>query len=212
LQPHRPGVDYKILLLPESKPRAKAYIGNSRQHADVVKAYVDKMCGKGFMRPSKSAWAAPVIVVKNPGGGLRICVDYRGLNELTIKNRNAPLLIRETLSRLFNAKWFTKFDIIAAFNEIRIKEGHEHMTAFLTRYSLYEYCVMPFGLTNAPATWQQYINHVLHKYLDVFCTAFLDDILIYSENESDHFKHVNKVLQALREANLFLDVDKCEFC
>jgi hypothetical protein len=112
------------------------------------------MYSNGFVRPSKSAWAAPVIVVKKPGGGLRVCVDYRGLNALTIKNRNAPPLIQETLGRLFKAKWFTKFDIVAAFNKIRIKEGHEHYSAFLTRYGLYEYCVVPFGLTNAPATWQ----------------------------------------------------------
>jgi hypothetical protein len=209
--PRRPGVDHEILLQPGAVPQAKAYISATRQHAQIVKAYIDDMIAKGFIRPSKSAWAAPVIVVKKPGGGLRICVDYRALNALTIKNRNAPPLIRETLSRLFKAKWYTKFDIIAAFNEIRIKEGHEHMTAFLTRYGLFEYNVVPFGLTNAPATWQQYINHVLHDFLDRFCTAYLDDILIYSDNEEEHIQHVTQVLAALREANLFLDIKKCEF-
>lgn len=138
-------------------------------------------------------------------------MDYRALNALTIKNRNAPPLIRETLSQLFKAKWFTKFDIIAAFNEIWIKENSIEMTAFLTRYGLYEYVVMPFGLANAPATFQQYINNVLHEYLDRFCTAYLDDILVYSETEEEHITHVNQVLAALEEANLFLDISKCEF-
>jgi hypothetical protein len=211
LQSHRPGVDHEILLQPGATPRAKAYVGANRQYTEIVKAYIDEMIVKGFIRPSKSAWAAPVIVVKKPGGGLRVCVDYRALNALTIKNRNAPPLLRETLSQLFKAKWYTKFDVIAAFNEIRIKEGHEHMSAFLTRYGLYEYCVVPFGLTNAPATWQQYINSVLHDFLDRFCTAYLDDILIYSDTEEEHIGHVRQVLSALQEANLFLDIKKCEF-
>jgi hypothetical protein len=98
LQAYRPGVDHEIILQPGAVPQAKAYVGNARQYAEVVKAYVDNILPKGFIRPSKSAWAAPVIVVKKPGGGLRVCQDYRGLNALTVKNRNTPPLIRETLS------------------------------------------------------------------------------------------------------------------
>ena len=141
------------------------------------------MLGKGYIRPSTSLYAAPVLIVKKPDGGLRICIDYRALNALIVKNRNAPLLIRETLAKLCAAKIFTKFDIIAAFNEIRIKEGEEEKTAFLTRYGLFEYTVMPFGLCNAPSTFQAFINDVLREYLDVFCSAYLDDILIYSDNK-----------------------------
>ena len=105
--------------------------------------------GKGYIRPSTSPYTASVLIMKKPDSGLRIYIDYRALNALTIKNRNTPSLIRETLARLYVAKVFTKFNIIAAFNKIRIKAGEEEKTTFLTRYSLFKYIVMPFGLYNA---------------------------------------------------------------
>ena len=105
--------------------------------------------GKGYIRPSISPYTVSVLIIKKPDGGLRICIDYRALNVLIIKNRNAPPLIREILARLCAVKVFTKFDIIAAFNEIRMKVGEEEKTAFLTRYNLFKYMVMPFGLCNA---------------------------------------------------------------
>ena len=119
----------------------------------MVKEYVKDILGKGYIRPSTSPYTAPVLIVKKPDGGLRIYIDYRALNALTIKNRNAPPLIRETLARLYVAKIFTKFDIIAAFNKIRMKTEKEEKTAFLTRYSLFKYIVIPFGLYNASSTF-----------------------------------------------------------
>ena len=169
------------------------------------------MFGKGFIRPSTSLYAALVLIVKKPNGGLRVYIDYRALNTLTIKNRNASPLIRETLAKLYTARLYSKFDIIAAFNEIRIHEGNEQKTAFLTRYGLYEYVVMPFGLCNAPATFQAFINRTLREYLNVFYTAYLDDILIYSDNKEEHIQHVGLVLEKLKQAGLFLDINKCEF-
>ena len=108
-------------------------------------------------------------------------------------------------------KYFTKIDIISAFNNIRVKEGLEYLTAFRTRFGLYESLVMPFGLTGAPATFQRFINDTLRDYLDQFCTAYLDDILIYSQDRAEHESHVRKVLQRLREAGLFAKIQKCEF-
>ena len=210
LPPHRL-VDHRIDLQEGSTPVAKKAYGLSRDQAAVVKGYIDEMLGKQYIRPSTSPYAAPVLIVKKPDGGLRVCVDYRALNALTIKNRNAPPLIRETLSRLCSAKIYSKFDIIAAFNEIRIKEGDEHKTAFLTRYGLFEYVVMPFGLCNAPGTFQAFINETLREHLDVFCTAYVDDILIYSNSHAEHTLHVKKILQALQKAGLYLDIKKCEF-
>jgi hypothetical protein len=169
------------------------------------------MMGKGFIKPSTSPYASPVLVVKKPGGGLRICVDYRQLNSITKKNRNAPPAIKETLARMSKVKIMTLIDVIAGFNTVRIAEGDEEKTAFQTRYGLYEYLVMPFGLCNAPGTFQTFINKTLRNYLDDFCTAYLDDILIYSEDEADHEGHVTKVLQKLREASLFLEIKKCSF-
>ena len=210
LPPHRDW-DHAIDLLPGSKAPAKKAYGLSRDQAMVVKKYIDEMLGKGYIRPSTSEYAAPVLIVKKPGGGLRVCVDYRALNALTIKNRNAPPLIRDTLARLCSAKYYSKFDIIAAFNEIRMREGDEKKTAFLTRYGLFEYVVMPFGLCNAPGTFQSFINATLHEYLDDFCTGYMDDILIYSKTREEHVTHVSKVLERLQKAGLYLDIKKCEF-
>ena len=204
-------VDHAIDLVPGSLPTARRAYGMSREQASVVKGYIDDMLGKGYIRPSTSPYAAPVLIVKKPDGGLRVCVDYRALNALTIRNRNAPPLIKDTLARLCAAKVYSKFDIIAAFNEIRIRKGHEEKTAFLTRYGLYEYVVMPFGLCNAPATFQAFINETLREYLDDFCTAYLDDILIYSNTMREHVGHVQKVLDKLLGAGLFLDINKCDF-
>ena len=134
-----------------SKPPAKRAYGISHKQALVVKEYIDEMLGKGYIRLSTSPYAAPVLIVKKPDRGIKVCVDYRALNALTIHNRNTPPLIKDTLAKLCAAKIYSKFDIIAAFNEIRIKKSYKEKTAFLTRYSLYKYVIMPFGLYNAPA-------------------------------------------------------------
>jgi hypothetical protein len=138
-------------------------------------------------------------------------MDYRALNEISVKDRYPLPLIKETLNNLEGMKFFTKIDIISAFNNVRMKEGHEKLTAFLTRFGLFESLVMPFGLTGAPATFQRFINDSLREYLDQFCSAYLDDILIYSKTETEHTEHVRKVLQRLREAGLFAKISKCEF-
>ena len=128
----------------------------------------------------------PILFVPKPDSSKRLCVDYQKLNAITIKNSYALPLILELQDRLQGAKWFTKFDIPVAYHQIRIKAGEEWKTAFRTCLGHYEYQVMPFGLTNAPATFQSYINNVLQEYLDVFVTVYIDDILIYSENEEEH--------------------------
>ena len=124
----------------------------------MVKKYVEDIIGKGYIRPSILPYAIPVLIVKKPDNSLRVYINYRALNSLTIKNKNAPPLIRKTLSRLYKVRVYLKFDIITTFNKIRIQEGYEHKTAFLIRYSLYEYIVMLFGLYNIPGTFQSFIN------------------------------------------------------
>ena len=210
LPPHRE-VDHSIDLQPGAIPPAKKAYELSREQALIIKTYIDDMRQKGFIRHSSSPYAAPVLIVKKPNGGLRVCVDYRALNNVTIKNRNAPPLLRDTLARLCQAKIYSKFDIIAAFNEVRMKLDHEEKTAFITRYGLFEYVVMPFGLCNAPGTFQTLINKTLQEYLDDFCTTYLNDILVYSNSEAEHIEHVNKVLLKLKKAGLYLNIDKCEF-
>ena len=184
----------------------------SRDELLVLRKTLTEYLDKGFIRVSNSPAAAPVLFVRKPGGGLRFCVDYRGLNKLTRKDRYPLPLIYETLRNISKACWFTKLDVIAAFHKIRIKEDDEWKTAFRTRYGLYEWLVTPFGLANAPSSFQKYINYTLRDYLDEFCSAYIDDILIYSSgNREQHQEHVRKVLQRLREAGLQIDIDKCEF-
>jgi RNase H-like domain found in reverse transcriptase/Reverse transcriptase (RNA-dependent DNA polymerase)/Retroviral aspartyl protease len=210
LPPHRE-CDHKIELLPGKLPPAGPLYSMSEDELLVLRKFLEENLSKGFIRASSSPAASPVLFAKKPGGGLRFCVDYRALNAITIKNRYPLPLIQETLARLSRAKFYTKLDVIAAFNRIRIAEGQEYLTAFNTRYGLFETLVMPFGLSNAPATFQARINEILHPYLDVFCTAYIDDILVYSDDLLEHREHVKKVLRVLQDAGLQLDIKKCEF-
>lgn len=211
LPPRRKGVDHAIDLDPSAGvPRPHIY-GLTRQETTAVKVYLDDMIQKGFVRPSTSPFAAPVLVVKKPQGGLRVCVDYRGINNVTRKNRNAPPAIKETLAQMNKVRLMSIIDVIAAFNAIRIKDGDEEKTAFLTRYGLYEYLVMPFGLCNAPGTFQNFINDVLRDLLDKVCSAYMDDVLVYSEKEEEHEAHVLAVVDRLHANGLFIDVTKCRF-
>jgi hypothetical protein len=211
LPPHRDEHDFKIELEPGMTPKFGPLYGMSREELLVMRHYLDEHLEKGFIRPSRSPFASPVLFVKKPGGGLRFCVDYRALNEITIRNRYPIPLIQETLDRLAKARYFTKLDIIAAFNRIRVREGDEKYTAFRTRWGLFEYLVMPFGVKNGPGTFQQYVNDTLREFLDVFVTAYIDDILIYSSSLSEHRKHVRMVLERLRDAGLQCDIKKCKF-
>ena len=210
LQPHR-SVDHAIRLKPGTEPPYKKGFPMNPAQLQAVKKYIDEELLKGTIEKSNSPCAAPVLIVRKPGGGLRVCMDYRALNALTIKDRYPIPLIKETLERLAKAKFYTKLDIVAAFNNLRIKEGDEWMTAFITRYGLYQYKVMPFGLCNGPASWQRYMNDMMHEYLDEFVTVYLDDLLIYSPDLQSHKQHVRKVLLKLRAAGLPVDIDKCEF-
>lgn len=198
LPPHRL-YDHKIQLKEGTEPPFEPLYDISKDKLLVLREHLEENLGKGFIRSSTSPAASPVLFVRKPGGGLRFCVDYRALNAITVKNRYPIPLIRETLDRLCRARYYTKLDIISAFNRLRIAQGEEWKTAFRTRYGLFEYLVMPFGLTNGPASFQHYINDALRDYLDIFCTAYLDDILIYSNSLSEHRQHVRQVLQRLSQ-------------
>ena len=176
-----------------------------------LKRYLIENLDKGFIEASQAPFASPILFVQKPNRGLRFCIDYRKLNSLTRKDRYPLPLIDEVLARVSKAKIYTKLDIRQAFHRIRMHPDSEEMTTFRTRYGSYKCKVLPFGLTNGPATYQRYMNDVLFEYLDDFCTAYLDDILIYSENESEHEEHVKKVLEKLRKAGLQADIKKSEF-
>jgi hypothetical protein len=184
----------------------------SREELLLLRRLLIELLNKNFICINSSSAAAPVLFAKKPSGGLRFCVNYRGLNAITRKNRYPLLLIRETLRSISKAKWLTKFNVIAAFHKIRIVEDDKWKIAFRTRYNLYEWLVTLFGLTGALATFQRYINFTLRGFLDEFVSAYLDDILIYSDGSlADHRKKVKQVLQKLQDAGLQLDIDKYEF-
>src|SRR5437667_4554390 len=170
----------------------------SREELLVLRKTLIELLDKNFIRVSQSSATAPVLFAKKPGGGLRFYVDYRALNAITQKDRYPLPLIRETFRLISKAKWFTKLDIIVAFNKIRIAEGEEWKTAFRTRFGLFEWLVLPFGLTGGLAIFQRYINQVLRDYLDDFVSAYIDDILIFSLGSlSDYREKVKKVLSKL---------------
>jgi hypothetical protein len=184
----------------------------SRDELLVLRKTLTDLLNKGFIRVSSSSAAALVLFAKKPGGRLRFCVDYGGLNALSKKDRYPLPLIYETLRGIGRAHWFSKFDVVAAFHKIRMAKGEEWMTAFRTRYGLYEWLVTPFGLANAPSTFQRYINWALRGYLDEFRSAYVDDILVYTAGSlKKHRDHVNQVLTRLQEAGLHLDIGKSEF-
>ena len=203
--------DHAIELEEGKEPPFGPVYNMSVTELDALREYVDEMLAKGFIRPSKSPAGAPVMFVKKKDGGLRLCVDYRGLNDITIKNRYPIPLIAVLLDRLVGAWLFTKLDLIAAYNALRIRAGDEWKTAFRCRYGHFEYLVMSFGLTNAPATFQSYIHMALREFLDVFVIVFLDDILIYTPKGVNHEEHVKKVLEKLRQYNLHAKLSKCGF-
>jgi len=152
---------------------------------------------RGWIRESSSPAGALILFVPKKGGELRLCVDYRGLNHLTVKNRYPLPLMGELMDRLSKAKRYTKLDLRNAYHRIHIREGDEWKTAFRTRYGHFEYQVMPFGLANTPVTFQVYINRVLAGLVDVTCIVYLDDILIYSDDPTMHRQHVAEVLSRL---------------
>jgi hypothetical protein len=211
LPPHRPGVDHEIPLIADAKPVFGSIYNMSETELQFLKEYIDSMVAKGFIRPSKSPFGSPVLFVKKPDGSFRLCVDYRKLNEITIKNRYALPLMSELFDRLKNAKYYTRLDMADAYNQLRIAAGDEYKTAFRTRYGHFEYLVMPFGLTNAPASFQSYANDCLREFLDIFCVVYLDDVLIYSRTLEEHVAHVKQVLSRLREYGLTCKLSKCEF-
>ena len=193
LPPHRP-YDHKIKLTKDVPLGYHPLYHQTVEELRTLKEYLIDNLDKGFIEHSSALFALLILFVKKPSGGLRFCIDYRKLNELTEKDRYPLPLLDETLARISRAKVFTKLDIRQAFYRIRIDPASKELTTFRTRYGQYKCKVLPFRLTNRPATYQRYMNDVLFEYLDDFYIAYLDDILIYLEDPAEHELHVRKVL------------------
>jgi hypothetical protein len=176
-----------------------------------LREYLETNLERGWIRESTSPAGAPIHFVQKMDGSVRLCVDYWGLNAITVKDCTPLPLIGEALDRLANAKIYTKLDVKDAYHNLWIVEGDEWKRAFRTKYGLYEYLVMLFGLTNAPASFQRWMNEILSEYLDVFCIGYLDDILIYLDNLEQHCQHVKMILRMVEEVGLTLKASKCKF-
>jgi hypothetical protein len=176
-----------------------------------VKIQLQELLDKGYIRPSSSPWGNITLFVKNKDGSLRMCVDYRPLNAVTIKNKYPLPRIDVLFDQLASAKVFSKIDLRSRYHQIKIRASDVPKTAFSTRYGLYEFLVMSFGLTNAPAYFMYLMNSVFMNELDKFVVVFIDDILIYSKNEAEHAKHLRIVLQRFRDHKLYAKFSKCEF-
>jgi hypothetical protein len=202
LPPHR-STDHKVELLPNAAP-FKAYPLYSilANQLIALKKYFIKALRKEWIVPNAAEYESPVLFAKKPNNKLRFCVNYRAINARLKKDVYPLLLISETLDRLGKAKLFTKLDVRNAFHRIRMNPGSEEITTFRTRFGQYKYQVLPFGLTGGPSTFQRYINSVLFPYLNEFYTAYVNDILIFSKNPTEHHKHVTQMLEKLRSAGL----------
>nr|GFA19937.1 putative reverse transcriptase domain-containing protein [Tanacetum cinerariifolium] len=172
---------------------------------------LQELSDKGFIRPSSLTWGAPVLFVKKKDGSFRMCINYRNLNKLTVKNRYPLMRIDDLFDQLQGSRVYSKIDLRFGYHQLRVRKEDIPMTAFRTRYGRYEFQVMPFGLTNAPAVFMDLMNRVCKPYLDKFLIVFIDDILIYSKSKEEHAGHLKLILELLRKEELYAKFSKCEF-
>jgi len=210
LPPHRP-YDCAIELLPGAPLPGSRLYNISKPERETMEKYINESLAAGIIRPSSSPLGAGFFFVGKKDGSLRPCIDYRGLNQITVKNKYPLPLLASAFEPVQGATVFTKLDLRNAYHLLRIRDGDEWKTAFKTPLGQFEYLVMPFGLTNAPACFQALVNDVLRDFLNVFVFVYIDDILIYSKDLTEHKKHVRLVLQRLLENKLFVKAEKCEF-
>ncbi|WVZ80013.1 hypothetical protein U9M48_027531 [Paspalum notatum var. saurae] len=211
LPPDR-NVEFSIELVPGTAPVSKRPYRMAPDELKELKTQLQEQLDKGFIRPSSSPWGCPALFVeKKDQGGKRLCVDYRPLNAVTVKNKYPLPHIDILFDQLAGARVFSKIDLRSGYYQIKIREEDIPKTAFSTRYGLYEYLVMSFGLTNAPAFFMYMMNSVFMNELDKFVVVFIDDILIYSKKEEEHREHLRIVLTRLREHKLYAKFSKCAF-
>ncbi|KAG1952394.1 retrotransposable element [Pimephales promelas] len=210
LPPHRP-YDCSIELLPNTTPPRGRLYSLSAPEREALEKYLTESLDAGIIVPSSSPAGAGFFFVKKKDGSLRPCIDYRGLNNITVKNRYPLPLMSSAFEILQGAKIFTKLDLRNAYHLVRIKEGDKWKTAFNTPVGHFENRVLPFGLVNAPAVFQALVNDVLRDILNVFVFVYLDDIFIFSPSLQVHVQHVRRVLKRLLENRLFVKAEKCVF-
>ncbi|GJT80225.1 putative reverse transcriptase domain-containing protein [Tanacetum coccineum] len=204
-------VEFHIDLVPGAAPVARAPYRLAPSEMKELADQLQELSDKGFIRPSSSPWGAPVLFVKKKDGSLRMCIDYRELNKLTVKNRYPLPRIDDLFDQLQGSSVYSKIDLRSGYHQLKVREEDISKTAFRTRYGHYEFQVMPFGLTNAPAVFMDLMNRVCKPYLDKFVIVFIDDILIYSKSKQEHEEHLKIILELLKKEELYAKFSKCEF-
>ncbi|KAJ4786717.1 polyprotein [Rhynchospora pubera] len=210
LPPQR-SIDHQIPLLPDSKPISIRPYRYSYFQKLKIERIIEELISQSFIRPSSSPYSSPVLLVKKKDSSWRLCIDYRQLNAMTVKNKYPIPIIDDLLDELKGVVYFSKIDLRSGYHQIRMKEEDVFKTAFRTHHGHYEFVVMPFGLTNAPATFQSFMNELFQPYARKFILVFFDDILIYSKSLEDHVDHVSIALQILADNGLYAKLSKCAF-
>jgi hypothetical protein len=187
-------VEFAIELIPNTAPISKRAYRVSGLELVELKKQIDELLMKGYIRPSTSPWAALVLFVEKKDGTKRMCIDYRAMNKVAVKNKYPLPRIYDLFDQLRGASVFSKIDMRSGYHQLGIRPSDIPKTIFITKYGLYEFTVMSFGLTNAPAFFMYLMNNVFMDYLDKFVVVFIDDILIYSQSEEEHVEHLKMVL------------------
>ncbi|GJR22710.1 putative reverse transcriptase domain-containing protein [Tanacetum coccineum] len=204
-------VEFQINLIPGATPVACAPYRLARLEMQELSNQLQELSDRGFIRPSTSPWGAPVLFVKKKDGSFRMCIDYRELNKLTIKNRYPLPRIDDLFDQLQGSSVYSKIDLRSGYHQLRVRDENIPKNAFRTRYEHYDFQVMPFGLTSACAVFIDLMNRVCKPYLDKFVIVFIDDILIYSHNEEEHVNHLRIILELLKKEKLYAKFSKCDF-
>ncbi|GJX41644.1 reverse transcriptase domain-containing protein [Tanacetum coccineum] len=204
-------VEFQIDLVPGAAPVARAPYRLARSEMEELSTQLQELSDNGFIRPSSSPWGASILFVKKKDGSFRMCIDYRELNKLTVKNRYPLPRIDDLFDQLQGSSVYSKIDLRSGYHQLRVRDEDIPKTAFRTRYRHYEFQVMPFGLTNAPAVFMDLMNRVCRPYLDKFVIMFIDDILIYSKTKEEHDAHLRQILELLKKEKLYAKFLKCDF-
>ena len=204
-------VDFGIELHPGTSPISMTQHRMAPVELQELSVQLQELLDKGFIRPSTSPWGAPVLFAKKKDKTLRLSIDYRQLNRVTIKNRYPLPRIDDLFDQLRGARVYSKIDLRTGYHQLSVRDTDIPKTAFRTRYGHFEFMVMPFGLTNAPTPFIDLMHRIFQPYVDQFVVVFVDDILIYSQSEWEHEYHLRIVLQLLRDHQLYAKFIKCEF-